>query len=273
VSTVETRKRFLEDRRREVYARGLMLYPRVSEHEEREVEAFARLFDALDSPFVVRHPMVDLRVELSKVLGPRVAYLIVVGDYELTDLELIEAHVRKGDRVLELGGGAGLTAALCARVSGQPVAVAEADDRLIPLIRRQVELNSGAVSFEHGVVLGGAGPDHVDFFLDEDPWVSSVEPEAGGREGSRERRKISVPVLRLDTLLTRHRPTVLMVDIEGAERELFLSPLSYAPRLIIIEVHTPHYGERVSAQMIQRIVDLGYRLVDQKGWTCVFERR
>src|SRR5437588_6864309 len=134
----EARRKFLTERKREVHARGLMAYPLVCEHEEREVEAFARLFDVLDGPIVIRHPHVDLRVELSTLIGPRLSYLIAIGDYELTDLELIETHLHQGDRVLELGGGAGLTAALSARLSGEPVVVAEADERLLPLIRRQV---------------------------------------------------------------------------------------------------------------------------------------
>lgn len=137
------RRRFLDERRAAVHARGLMAYPKEGADEGREITAFARLWDVLDAPVVIRHPHVDLRLELHPILGPRLAYLIAIGDYELTDLELIEAYVKPGDRVLELGGGAGVTAALAAKVSGLPLVVAEADERLFPVIRANVDGNAG----------------------------------------------------------------------------------------------------------------------------------
>jgi len=268
------RRRFLDDRRAAVGARGLMRYPDEDDGERREITAFARLWDVLDAPVVIRHPHVDLRLELPAILGPRLAYLIAIGDYELTDLELIEAHVRAGDRVMELGGGAGVTAALAAKVSGAPVVIAEADARLFPMIRANVEGNGGVVQFEHGVVVagGGHGEGTIDFYLDEDPWISSTSPGAGGRDDAPVRRRVSAPVLGLDELLARHTPTVLMIDIEGGERELLRAPMAQPPRLVLVEIHTPHFGERAGAETIQALIDQGYRLIDQRGWTYAFTR-
>ena len=263
-SKKDERRAFLDAKKREIAARAMMSYPSSSELEVREVEAFARLFDVLDGPIVIRHPHADLRLELTALLGPRISYLIAIGDYELTDLELIAEHVKKGDRVIELGGGAGLTAALSAKTSGQPVVVAEPDERLFPLIRRQVELNGGTVSFEHGAVLGaGVGgvdrksaPASIDFFLDEEIWFSSMKKDVEAH-GERERIKVTVPVLSADALFAKHAPTVAMIDVEGAEREIFAQPLTQAhkPRLLLIEIHFPHYGEKVGAEVIQSVVD------------------
>lgn len=265
------RRRFLDARRAAIGARALMAYPVETADERREITAFARLWDVLDGPVAIRHPHVDLRLELPPILGPRLAYLIAIGDYELTDLELIEAHVRAGDRVLELGGGAGVTAALAAKVSGQPVVVAEADARLFPMIRANVEGNAGAITFEHGVVVAGRGHGDgtIDFYLDDDPWISSTSPVAEGRDGPT-RRRVSAPVLGLDELLERHEPSVMMIDIEGGERELLRAPMARRPRLLLVEIHTPHFGERVGAETVQALIDQGYRLIDQRGWTYAF---
>jgi FkbM family methyltransferase len=266
------RRRFLDDRVAAVAARGLMAYPAESAEEHREILAFARLWDVLDAPVVIRHPHFDLRLELPLILGPRLAYLIAIGDYELTDLQLIAAHVEAGDRVMELGGGAGVTAALAAKISGAPIVVAEADARLFGTIRANVEGNGGAVSFEHGVVTagGGRGDGTIDFYLDADPWISSTSPEAQGRADAPARRKITAPVLGLDELLAKHRPTVLTIDIEGGERELLRAPFAHPPRLVLVEIHTPHFGERAGAQTAQALIDHGYRLIDQRGWTYAF---
>ena len=271
-SKKDERRAFLDAKKAEIGSRAMMSYPSSSELEVREVEAFARLFDVLEGPIVIRHPHADLRLELSAILGPRISYLIAIGDYELTDLELIAEHVKKGDRVIELGGGAGLTAALSAKTSGHPVVVVEPDERLFPLISRQVVLNGGAVTFEHGAVLGAGAPKTVDFYLDEEIWFSSMKEEVLAH-GERERIKVTVPVLSADALFAKHRPTVAMIDVEGAEREIFAKPLAHKPRLLLIEIHFPHYGERVGAEVIQSVVDQGYALIDQKGWTYVFGHR
>jgi FkbM family methyltransferase len=281
-SKKEERRAFLDEKKREIGERAMMSYPSSSELEVREVEAFARLFDVLDGPIVIRHPHADLRLELNALLGPRISYLIAIGDYELTDLELIAEHVKKGDRVIELGGGAGLTAALSAKTSGHAVVVVEPDERLFSLIRRQVELNGGTVSFEHGAVLGEDGASGarsaaertIDFYLDEEIWFSSMKEEVLAH-GERQRIKVTVPVLSADALFAKHTPTVAMIDVEGSEREIFAKPLTDAtkPRLLLIEIHFPHYGERTGAEVIQSVLDQGYRLIDQKGWTYVFARR
>lgn len=261
---------FLTEKKREVDGRALMSYPSSSPTEQADLAAWAKLFQVLAGPILIRHPHAPLTLELSKVLGARVAYLISIGDYELGDLELLERYVQPGDRVMELGGGAGLTAAFSAKRSGERVVVVEPDRRLFEVIGRQVELNGGTVAFEHGAVLGPEAPPSIEFYLDEEVWFSSITPGVA-THGERQREPVTVPVLQLGALLTKHRPTVLMCDIEGAEREAFVPALPHRPRNILIEIHAPIFGEQDAAGVVQRLVDHGYRFVDQKGWTYVFE--
>jgi FkbM family methyltransferase len=261
-------ERFLREKKAEIAARGPMSPPAASATEAEGVAAFERLFHVLDGPIRISHPHLDLRVELSAILGPRISYLITTGDYELVDLELLQHLVLEGDTVLELGGGAGLTAALSAKLSRQPVVVVEPDERLFPIIRRQVEMNGGSVSFVHGAIVESspASPT-VTFYLDDELWFSSLRevPVRG-------RRRVDVPALSLGAVLEGVRPSVMMVDVEGAERGLFREPLPHAPRVIVIEIHSLYFGETVGAQTVQAIIERGYRLVDQRGWTYVFER-
>ncbi len=262
---------FFDEKRRSLAARALMGYPRVDDDERAGVEVWARLLHVLAAPLLIRHPFMPLTLELAPLLGPRIAYLISVGDYELGDLELLERHVAVGDRVLEIGGGAGLTAAMSALRSEQPVVVVEPDTRLFPLIRRQVELNGGAVELVHAAVLGEPTAATLDFYLDEEIWLSSMLAQVPVR-GERARTRVEVPALALGEVLLRHRPSVLMVDIEGAERELFGPPLPHQPERILVEIHTPILGETAAASVVQRLIDQGYRFVDQRDWTYVFAR-
>jgi FkbM family methyltransferase len=270
--TTDEIRRFLEEKKAEIGSRALMGPPAGSATEAEGVAAFARLFHVLDGTIRIRHPHLDLHVELSQLLGPRISYLITTGDYELVDLELLDRYVVAGDVVLELGGGAGLTAAVSAKRSRQPVVVVEPDDRLFPVIRRQVEINGGSVSFVHGAVVEEPAPSGlVDFYLDEEIWFSSLRAAPEVPEG-RARTRVEVPALSLGGMLERVRPSVLMVDVEGTERGLFLADLPHAPRLILIEIHTLLYGEKVAADTVQAILDRGYRFIDQRGWTYVFQR-
>jgi hypothetical protein len=39
---------------------------------------------------------------------------------------------------------------------------------------------------------------------------------------------------------------------------------------VLVEIHTPYFGERAGAQTAQALIDRGYRLIDQRGWTYAF---
>src|SRR5262245_23205239 len=109
--------RFLREKLQEVHGRAMAAYPAIAEDEAEGIRVLSRVLANLEAPIRIRHPHVDLQLALPKLLGPRMAYLIVVGDCEQTDLELILRHVRANDIVLELGGGAGLTTALFAKLT------------------------------------------------------------------------------------------------------------------------------------------------------------
>jgi FkbM family methyltransferase len=257
----------MQRRQEAMQRRSLRAYPGTDEEETSAAMAFQLVFERLADPkLIVRHPKADLLVELNPMIGPRLSFLVCIGDYEQSDLDLLARHVGVGDQVLELGAGIGLTAALSAKLSGRPVAVIDADQRLAGLIQRQAQLNGGEVLFETGcVVADAAAPARIDFFLADEVWFSSATPPVDGRG-----QIVSVPTVSLASVLTRHRPTVLMVDIEGAERNLFVSPLPWRPRKILIEIHTPQLGETETARIVQQICAQGYRLVDLSGWTHVF---
>lgn len=260
---------FHEALRAGVRARALMKYPGVEPEEQRGVAYLASVLPQLTAPVRLKHPFLDLEMELPAALGPRLFYLASVGEYELADLELLQRYVKPGDVVMEVGGGIGLTAAVSAKSSGRPVTVVEADERLFPIVRRQVELNGGEVSFVLGAVGAGESTGDVEFFLHAEVWFSSLR--AGG-EGEPPRVSVRVPRLSLAEVFSARRPTVAMIDVEGAEEGLFESAYEHLPATLLIEVHFPLMGEPRGARVIQSILDHGYRLADCSGWTFVFQR-
>lgn len=250
-----------------------MKYPGVPEEERTGVAYLASVLPFVTQPVRMKHPFLDLEMELPPSLGARLFYLASVGEYELSDLELLQRYVKRGDVVMEVGGGIGLTAAVSAKVSERPITVVEPDERLFPLIRRQVELNGGEVGFVHGAVTAvPPEPSKVDveFFLHDEVWFSSLRPTAEGESSS---VSVRVPRLSLPEVFAARRPTVAMIDIEGAEDGLFEGEYPYLPATILLEIHFPHLGETRGAQVVQSLIDHGYRLVDCYGWTFVFQHR
>jgi FkbM family methyltransferase len=59
-------------------------------------------------------------------------------------LDLLQKHLKPADSFMDIGGGAGLTSAYAALRTRGRVVVVEPNEQLIPLLRRQIELNGMA---------------------------------------------------------------------------------------------------------------------------------
>src|ERR1700690_2086247 len=108
---MKDRKMFLEAKLAEIRSRGLMAYPREAPDESPGTEVMERILATSQRSLQLRHPHFPLTVEIPKVVAPRIAYLLSIGDYEHSDLEIIGETVRQGDLVLDLGVAIGLTEA------------------------------------------------------------------------------------------------------------------------------------------------------------------
>ncbi len=258
---------FINSKKKEIDSRGLMSYPICDEIEKAGISFFIHLFHVLNSPFTIKHPLYDIILEINSLIGPRISWLLCIGDYETSEVELILKYVKKNDVVLELGGGVGLTTAVLATKTKKEVTVVEANKQLFPIIERQVALNGGQLNFEYGCVMGFHKEELTDFHIHDEIWFSNVfTPD------NISNKTVQVPVLYLDSLLNKYTPSVLVIDIEGAEKDLFKNPLSYYPEVIIIEIHTSYFGEQISSNIVSDIFLLNYKLIDFKGWNMVFKR-
>lgn len=205
-------------------------------------------------------------------LTPPLREALETGRYEQSEAAALERHLRDGDRFLDLGAGAGYLVALAAlRLGVEAVAGVEGDPEMAEVARRTVNRATGAdATVEAGAVVpSGFSGSEVDFIRRGGFWASSlpVADEAG-------QARLTVAALPLEELLARHRPSVLCVDIEGGEAELFDYPLPTHVRLVILELHPKRYG----ASGVRRIFDglsasgMAYCPAGSRGATVVFER-
>ena len=154
--------------------------------------------------------------------------------YESALVAGLRAHVRAGDRVVVVGGGHGVTAAVAALSAGREghVDVFEAGDDMLPKIRRTLAATGveATVTLHHAIV-GAAHGVYGD--------TTAAVVAAG-----------DLPPC-----------DVLMMDCEGAEREILtdLIPSEARPRVLLVETHGVFGASTVAIRALAE--GLGYTVV------------
>jgi FkbM family methyltransferase len=175
-------------------------------------------------------------------LSPRMIDVMESNRYERPEVQSLGHILRPDDRVLELGAGVGVVSTVAARTVGpENVLCVEADPGLQGLLRETHRLNGvEGISVVAGAVAAGASGPEVPFYRRENFWASSTAQRKGdARDGV---AAISIPALDINALIARFRPTVLVVDIEGAEHGLFDAAELDGVRTMIVEFHPRLYG-------------------------------
>ena len=187
-----------------------------------------------------------VRIRLGRHMSPRVERALSRGGYEREELRLIGEVLLPEDIVLEVGAGLGLVSTYCAkRVGSSRVFAYEADPELEPCIRETYELNGVEPTLEMCAVSGQAG--RVTLFRDKHFVSSSVVRRRVGA------KPIEVPGKALSYIVEKVRPTVLIIDAEGAEREMFDGARLEGVTRIVLELHDRVIGpagtDRVRASL------------------------
>jgi FkbM family methyltransferase len=180
------------------------------------------------------------------VTGPLVNQKLRDGSYEADEANAAERCVKEGFRVLELGAGIGYVTAICARrTAPENVLAVEANPALIPVISDTLARNGAqGATVLHGAVVPRASEGETVAFRVQDHFPASRLAADGGRS-------VEVPAIGFHDLLRAHRPHVVLMDIEGAEAQLFDRPWKCPLRFCVLELHPHHYPPRA----IKRIVD------------------
>lgn len=259
------------DQRRLAHARrGLAAYPEDLPGDAERLDGIAALLDRCDGPIRMRLPAFDLAAEVPPWVGARTLYLLAVDDYETADLALMSRLLAPEDRFMVLGGGIGIAAALGARLTGGEVVVVEANEALHGTILRQVAINGGRAEVVGAAVVADAeayAGGTVAFAVAEEFWYSRIA-EAAGRGAA----TVQVPVRSFQDLCDLHRPTAVLIDIEGAEVSVLARPVPETLRTVIVEIHTPELGAPMTGALITGLVNQGFRVADQQGLTWAFIR-
>jgi FkbM family methyltransferase len=193
-----------------------------------------------------------VRIRVGRHMSRRVEQAITKGGYERDELRLIGMLLSPSDVVLEIGAGLGVVSAYCAkRVGSSRVFAFEANPDLEPRIRETYALNGVEPILEMCAIRATAG--RVTLYRTKHVFSSSIVKR------SAEAIPIEVPGKALSYVVEKFRPTLLIVDVEGAEDELFdRAPLPGVTK-IMLELHERVVGEAKARRVRGALTALGFR--------------
>jgi FkbM family methyltransferase len=184
-------------------------------------------------------------------MSPRVERALSKGGYEREELRLIGQVLSPEDIVLEVGAGLGLVSTYCAkRVGSNRVFAYEADPDLEPCIRETYELNRVQPNLEMCAVSGRAG--RITLYRDKHFVSSSVVRRRVGA------RPVEVSGKALSYIVEKVQPTLLIIDAEGAEREMFDGAQLRGVTRIVLELHDRVIGPAGTDQVRASLRALGF---------------
>lgn len=173
--------------------------------------------------------------------------------YEAYERSILEQTLETNDVVLDVGGGLGYIAAVCAR-RVQRVEVIEANPSLIPIIEETLRINGVSAQVHNGVLAENDGV--TNFYVAPHFWASSITPISDALT-------TQVPTIACRTFMNRLRPSYLVMDIEGGEIALIPSLPLESIQKICIEIHPSIVGQQAVDEMVKSIVERGFALNSQ----------
>jgi len=205
---------------------------------------------------VIRLHGLKIGIDKEKVSMP-ILRSMLQGWYEAVELKLMKKVLTPGDRILEVGGGIGITAMKAADIIGaENIFSFELNPYLIEWSADNFKRNDLEIQvFQEALFPRCSLPEgQVDFHVHQNFWASSLAPRDGTVE------VIQVPSACLEDKIAEHRANVLIVDIEGAEVHLFKDLDLKGIEKIVMEIHYRAAGRAETNAMIRSIEDRGFFL-------------
>ncbi len=172
------------------------------------------------------------------VMSPKMIEVLRKGHYELAESREIARIVQPGERIVELGTGIGFIA-ISALKTGQVKSLAtyEANPHLIPAIHENARRNGVEVDVRNAVVDPHEDGGTVPFYIRKDFWSSSLAPGPWAYQ-----EEVAVERVSFERVCDEIRPTMLIVDIEGAEQHLFRDVPLTGIKKVYVELHQTVIG-------------------------------
>ncbi len=160
---------------------------------------------------------------------------IVNGKYEENEINIIEQKLVKTDRVMEIGTGLGFVSAFCAKVAGsENVFSFDANLLNIEIAKRVCQKNKVSPHLQNALLSDSECS--VDFPINRKSRLASSLFKVSSEN-------IKVPQLNLNKMINDIQPNFLILDIEGAEYDIFSIIEFQSIQKIQVELHPAILGK------------------------------
>jgi FkbM family methyltransferase len=182
--------------------------------------------------------------------------MFFTGEYEIQELVSLKQVLRPGDVVVEFGAGCGVVSTFIAKRIGPSgrLTTYEANADLMPSITALASANN--VKFDVEYVAVGVMDGSTTFFRNRQILSSSILDRKDQLAGER----ITVPVKGLSGIIERHKPTVLVMDVEGAETSLLTTVMPASVRAVVLEMHPHIIGDKLVSGICAKLIESGFNL-------------
>jgi len=223
----------------------------------RQIRENTRAISSIFLPSTLEFEGVKINAVGSHI-SPKIEQAIRSGYYEQAELQILKSCLSQSDTVMEIGAGIGFLSSYCAKqIGSEQVFAYEANPALEESIRHTYEINCVNPNLE--ICLIGAQTGLDIFYIASDFWESSfVKPIA-----DKEVDTITVAAKSFSQEVRRINPSLLIVDIEGGEYELFKDVNLYNIQKIIIELHNSLIGDEKVQFVKTRLSDYGFKVVEK----------
>ena len=189
----------------------------------------------------------------SHEVSPVIWQALTDGSYEAKEARSVLKAIKPGDRVLELGSGIGIITSIIAGIKDVSVWAFEANPSTAALAERVIKANCrGNVEFSQGLLTADE-PRSYSFYVRKDLWMSSMDENQGPYE-----KRIEISSENIDEFVASRGITALVMDIEGAERDLLGRAELAGVERIFVELHDHLYGLAGVRDIMRSLTAKGY---------------
>jgi FkbM family methyltransferase len=208
---------------------------------------------------------IDLTLD---VITPEIRKFIYNEGYEAQEISILDKVLEKDDRVMEIGAGIGfLSTFIAKRIGSDKVIAYEANPELIPVIQRIYQINKVSPIVKNCILSDREGK--CEFYIEKHFWSSSTFRR------SMNAKRILVKQVNINKEIKTFKPTFLIIDIEGGEKDLIPKISSWnGIRKVLIELHPHIIGEKECCLVVKQMLSVGFclDLYKSKNSVCYFKR-
>ncbi len=196
------------------------------------------------------HVVQGIYLPLTNDIGFNTLRWIVNGQYEHGEIDLIRQRIEPADRIMEIGTGLGFISAYCSKIVGSDQVYSfEANPLNVEMAFRVFKKNNVRPHLHNALLADCKGM--IDFPVNRKSRLASSLLKTSAEI-------VQVPQLSLNEIIESIRPNFLIMDIEGAEYDIFRLIRFQTIKKMQVELHPSILGEVKMSEIFDLLRSNGF---------------